>query len=69
MGGLPVGPRRVKRRKYPDSWVRVAQSPSLGESVVVSRPKAWGAMVHPSLAGVPIGIFVKVVPSTFEISA
>ncbi|RWV79377.1 hypothetical protein GW17_00059497, partial [Ensete ventricosum] len=58
---------RFTRRKYPNSWVWVVQLPSLGGLIAVSRPKAW-ATVHLSLTnGLPVGIFAKVVPCTFQI--
>ncbi|RWV90641.1 hypothetical protein GW17_00047137 [Ensete ventricosum] len=61
MGGLPIGPMRVNRRKHPDSWVRAVQPPSLGGSAIVSRSKAWAVTVHLSLTdGLPIEISAKV---------
>ncbi|RRT42635.1 hypothetical protein B296_00038403 [Ensete ventricosum] len=67
---LPVGPGRVNRPKYPDSWVWAVQPPSMGGSVAVSRPKTWAVAVHPSLTnGLPVEIFTNVVPSTFRIPA
>ncbi|RWV85046.1 hypothetical protein GW17_00053194 [Ensete ventricosum] len=55
MGGLPPHPGWVNHRKYPDSWVRVVQLPSLGGSVAVSRSKAWAVVVHPLLTdGLPV---------------
>ncbi|RWW08928.1 hypothetical protein GW17_00027606 [Ensete ventricosum] len=39
-GSLPISSGWVNCRKYPDSWVRAVQSPSLGGSAAVSLPKA-----------------------------
>ncbi|RRT47552.1 hypothetical protein B296_00009691 [Ensete ventricosum] len=70
MGGLPVGLRRLSRLKYPDSWVSVVQPPTLGGSAAINRLKTWVATVHPPfISGLLVKIFVKVVPSTFRISA
>ncbi|RZS02003.1 hypothetical protein BHM03_00031969 [Ensete ventricosum] len=70
MGGLPAGPGRVNCQKYPNSWVRAVQPPSLGGSAVISRLKAWVAAVHSSLTGdLPAEIFAKVVPSIFRVLA
>ncbi|RWW45980.1 hypothetical protein BHE74_00048132 [Ensete ventricosum] len=66
-GDLPACPERFNR---PVSRVQAVYPPTPSVSTTVNCPKTWVAVIYLSVTdGLPIEIFEKVVPSTFQILA